>query len=143
MWLIFAILDALMAAISITLTKDGLKNVNPFLAFALESVLILTISWSTVFFMGGQSEIGKIDKKAWIFLACAGVATTLASLFQFRALKEGHAGAVSSIDRSSLVLTILFATLFLKEKLNWQLIVGGVLIVGGAILIATGKQEGK
>ena len=143
MWLIFAILDALMAAISVTLTKAGLKNVNPFLAFALESILILTISWSAVFFTGGQSEIGKIDKKAWIFLACAGVATTLASLFQFRALKEGHAGGVSSIDRSSLVFTILFATLFLKEKLTWQLIVGGLLIVGGAVLIATVKQEGK
>jgi transporter family protein len=141
MWLIFALLDALMAAISITLTKAGLKNVNPFLAFALESILILTISWSAVFFQGGQSEIGKIDKRAWIFLGCAGVATTLASLFQFRALKDGHAGAVSSIDRSSLVLTILFATLFLKEKLTWQLVVGGILIVGGAVLIATGKQE--
>ena len=143
MWLIFAILDALMAAISVTLTKAGLKNVNPFLAFALESVLILTISWSTVFFTGGQSEIAKIDKKAWIFLACAGVATCLASLFQFRALKDGPAGAVSSIDRSSLVFTILFATLFLKEKLSWQLVVGGLLIVGGAVLIATAKQAGK
>ncbi len=143
MWLIFAILNALMAAISITLTKAGLKNVHPVLAFALESILILTISWSTVFFIGAGSEIGKIDKKAWLFLACAGVATTLASLFQFRALKEGPAGAVASIDRSSLVLTILFATLFLKEKLNWQLVIGGILIVGGAILIATGKQEGN
>ncbi len=143
MWLIFALLDALMAAISVTLTKAGLKNVNPVLAFAIQSILILTISWSTVFFQKAQSDVLKIDKQAWIFIGCAGVATCLASLFQFRALKEGHAGAVSSIDRSSLVLTILFATLFLKEKLTWQLVVGGLLIVGGAILIATGKQEGK
>lgn len=143
MWLIFAILDALMAAISITLTKAGVKNVNPVLAFALESILILTISWSAVFFKGGQSEISKIDKNTWIFLGCAGVATTLASLFQFGALKNGHAGAVSSIDRSSLVITIILATVFLKERLTWQLVVGGILIVGGAILIATGKQEGK
>ena len=141
MWLIYAVLDALMAAISVTLTKAGVKNLNPVLAFALEAVLILTISWSAVFIKGGQSEISKIDKQTWLFLAGAGVATTLASLFQFGALKNGHAGAVSSIDRSSLVLTILFATLFLKEKLTWQLVVGGILIVSGAVLIALSKQD--
>lgn len=143
MWLIFALLDALMAAISVTLTKAGVKNVNPTLAFALQSILILTISWSTVFVTKAQAEVFKIDKQTWIFLACAGVATCCASLFQFRALKDGPAGAVSSIDRSSLVITIILATVFLKEKLTWQLVVGGILIVGGAILIATGKQEGK
>jgi transporter family protein len=141
MWLLFAILDALMAAISVILTKAGVKNVNPVLAFALESVLILIVSWSPVFFKGNQNEIGKIDKQTWLFLAGAGVATALSSLFKFRALKEGNAGAVTSIDRGSLVFVVMFATLFLKEKLTWQLIVGGILIIGGAVLIAAGQQE--
>jgi bacterial/archaeal transporter family protein len=59
MWLIFAILDALMAAVSVILTKAGIKNVPPILAFALQSVLILIVSWSPVFFKGSQNEIGR------------------------------------------------------------------------------------
>ena len=143
MWLIFAILDALMSGISVTLSKAGLKNINPTLAFAIQSILILVISWSAVFVQKEQSGLVKMDKNTWIFIACAGVATCLASLFQFRALKDGNVGAVTSIDRSSLVFAVVLATIFLKEKISWQLIVGAVLIIGGAVLIATNKQAGK
>lgn len=141
MWLIYAVLDALMAAVSITLTKAGVRNVHPVLALAIQSVLILSLAWGGVLYNGNQTEISKLDKNSWLFLAGAGVATTLASFFKFYALKNGHTGAVTSIDRSSLVFTILFATLFLKEKLTWQLVVGGALIIGGAVIIATAKEH--
>ena len=143
MWLIYALLDALMAAISIILTKAGVKNLNPVLAFALQAIVILSMSWGIVLYKGNQGEMVKIDKQTWWFLIGAGVATALSSLFKFAALKTGNAGAVTSIDRSSLVFTIVLATIFLKEKLSWQLVVGGFLIVAGAVIIATGKQEGK
>jgi len=141
MWLIYAVLDALMAAVSVILTKAGVKNLNPVLAFAVEAVLILTLSWGTVLVKGNGHEISKIDKQTWLFLAGAGVATALSSLFKFAALKNGNAGAVTSIDRGSLVLVVIFATIFLKEKLTWQLVVGGILIIGGAVLIAAGRQD--
>lgn len=141
MWLIYALLDALMAAISIVLTKAGVKNVHPILAFAIQSVLILSISWGAVLYKGTGEEIGKIDRQTWLFLAGAGVATVLSSLFKFSALKLGNAGAVTSIDRGSLVLVVVFATIFLKEKLTWQLVTGAVLIVAGAVLIALGQED--
>ena len=143
MWFVFALLSAVMAAISITFTKAGLDKVNPTLAFALEAVLILIISWGTVLFTNATNEFSKIDKRAWLFLIGAGIATTLASLFQFRALKEGHAPAVSSIDRSSIIFTVILASIFLKDKITWQSLVGAALIIAGAAFISLGKMNGK
>ncbi len=141
MWFLFALIGAVMAAISITFTKAGLENVNPTIAFAIEAVMILVISWSTVFFQSAAGEMAKIDKRAWLFILGAGVATTLSSLFQFKALKDGHAAAVSSIDRSSIIFTVLLASFFLKEKITWQSMVGAALIIAGAAFISLGKAS--
>jgi len=143
MWLIFAILAAVTAALAVIFSKAGLKDINPNVGFALQSILILVISWSTVMFQKASAEFGKIDKRTWIFIACAGVATCLSSLFQFKALKEGNAGVVTSIERSSLVITVVLAFFFLKEKITWQIAVGAALIIIGAILVAVGKPEAK
>ena len=141
MWFVFALIGAVMAAISVTFTKAGLEKVNPILAFAIEAVLILVITWSTVFFQNATAEIGKMDKRSWLFLIGAGVATTLSSIFQFKALKDGHAPAVSSIDRSSIIFTVFLAAFFLKDKITWQSIVGAILIVAGAAFISLGRES--
>ncbi len=142
MWFVFALLGAVMAAISVTFTKAGLDKINPAIAFAIEAVLILIISWSTVLFQGDVGgEIGKMDKRAWLFILGAGVATTLSSLFQFTALKGGHVPAVSSIDRSSIIFTVLLASFFLKDKITWQSLVGAALIIAGAAFISLGKAK--
>jgi len=141
MWIVLALLGSITAAIAITLTKAGLKNVNPALAFALQSIVIITISWVFVLMEKTTDEIKEIDKRGWLFLAGAGIATCLSSIFTFKALKLGDAAAVTSLERISLVFAVAFAVIFLKEKLNWQLVVGGCLMLGGAFLIAISKQN--
>ena len=140
MWIVFALLAALSAGASVVLSKAGLKNIDSTLAFAIQSILILTISWSATFWQKDASAITEIDKRTWLFLIAAGVATTLSSLFTFRALKLGEAALVSSLERSSLVFAIAFAALFLHEPLNWKIILGAALIVGGAVLIGVSRE---
>ncbi len=140
MWIVFAVLAALLAGISVTLTKAGLEKVDPFLAFAIQSVIILTISWGTVLFQKSATEIGRMDRKAWMFVLLAGVATCLSSLSQFKALKMGHSSLVSPIVSSSLVFSVIFAGFFLKEQINWKVIVGVAMIIGGAVLVALSKK---
>jgi bacterial/archaeal transporter family protein len=135
MWVLYALLAAVSAAAAITLSKAGLKKVDPFLAFAIQAVLILSISWGAVLVQKKAAGLAEIDRRGWIFLIAAGVMTTLSSLFQFNALKSGDASVVSSLERISLVITILFAVLFLHEQLNWKVVTGAVLMIGGAILI--------
>jgi len=141
MWIIWAILASLTAATVIVLTKAGLKNVDSSLAFAIQAVLIVCITWSVVIAQGNTMMVKDIDKQGWIMLVLAGIATALSTLFSYKALSMGPASMVVTIERTSLVFTLLLSVIFLKEKITWQLIAGAVLILSGAVLIALSSSE--
>lgn len=136
MWIIWAVIAAISAALVVVLTKAGLKNVDSSLAFAIQAVLILLITWSVVLFQGNFSTLKDIDKNAWIFLLSAGVCTAASTLASYKALSLGPASYVITVERSSLVIAIILSVLFLKEKLTWQIVVGGTVMIAGAVLIA-------
>jgi transporter family protein len=140
MWIILALAGALLAGIAVVLSKVGVKDTDPTLAFAIQSILILIISWAIALFQKQTGTIGAIDKKTWWFLIGAGIATCLSSIFTFKALKIGEASTITSIERLSLVFAVILAVVFLKEKLNWQIILGMVLMIGGAILISVSRE---
>ncbi|WP_255695514.1 EamA family transporter [Pedobacter sp. MC2016-14] len=141
MWILWAILASLTAATVMILTKVGLKNVDSSLAFAIQSVLILAITWTVVITQGNSGNVKNIDQKTWIILILAGVATSLSTLFSYKALSMGPSSMVVTIERTSLVFTLILSVVFLKEKLTWQLIAGAVLILSGAILIALSAEN--
>jgi transporter family protein len=143
MWIVFALLAAIVSATVVTLSKAGIKNVPPSLAFAIQAVLIIVVSWGAVIWEGVLPEITKIDRKSWIFLIAAGVLTATSSLLSFRALSLGDASRVSPLTNTALIFSVLLAALFLKEKLTWQVLLGAGLMVAGAILIATTKPSNK
>lgn len=141
MWILFAVLAAVLAATSVTLTKAGIGNVDPILAFAIQSIYIIIITWVVLFAQKGPVNFAQIDRKGWLLISLAGVATCLSSIFQFKALKLGNASVVTSIERSSLAFAILFAFFFLKEHLNWKILVGAAMIIGGALIIALSSKK--
>ena len=141
MWVLFALLAAFSAAVVTVLSKAGIKNVDSNLAFAIQAVVIILVSWGVVLVQGNVPRLAAIDGRSWAYLLIAGVVTTLSSLFTFRALKLGDASQVNPLERLSLVFAILFAALFLKEKITWQIIIGAVLMAAGAIIIAMAKKS--
>lgn len=118
MWILFALLAALCSAVVVTLSKAGIKNIDSSLAFAVQSVLILIVAWSAVAAQGNLPKVAEIDKQVWVYLVIAGVVTSISSLLSFRAFKLGDASQVSPIETLSLVFAILFAGLFLEEKIT-------------------------
>lgn len=140
MWIIWAVLAAISAALVIVLTKAGLKNVDPSLAFAIQAVLILLITWGVVFYQGNFTSWKAIEKNAWIFLIAAGIFTSLSTLFSYKALSVGPASYVATVERMSLVIAIVLSVIFLKEKLTWQIVLGGTVMLAGAVLIALSDQ---
>jgi len=141
MWILWAFLAAVSAACVIVLTKAGLKNVDPIVAFAIQALLILTITWALIAFQGKFSSLKEIDNKAWLLLILAGITTTLSTIFSFKALSMGPATSVVTIERSSLVFAILLSVIFLKEKITWQIVAGAILVLSGAILISLSKPS--
>ncbi|GAB3569449.1 EamA family transporter [Spirosoma luteolum] len=140
MWILFSLGAALTAATVVTLSKIGIKQVDSSLAFAIQSVLILIVSWTTVLVQGNLNELSRVDRRSWLFLIGAGVLTCVSSLLSFRALKLGNASQVSPMTNLSLVFAVLLAGLFLREKLTWPVLVGVGLMGAGALLIAFGRE---
>jgi transporter family protein len=136
MWILWALAAAVSAALVVVLTKAGLKNVDSSLAFAIQSILILCITWGVVTYQGNFSDLKQIDTKGWILLVLAGIATSLSTLFSFKALSLGPASYVTVVERLSLVFAIVLSIVFLKEKLTWQICVGVIIMIGGAVLIS-------
>src|SRR5262249_43354514 len=133
-WVIYALLAALAGALVAVLTKAGLRDGDPAVALAVQSVLILLISWGVVAVQGSLGELGQIDRRAWTYLLASGVTIGASYLFIFRALKLGDAARVVPIDRLSLVFAIALGATFLQERVGLQVIVGGLLMAGGALL---------
>lgn len=138
-WLIFAILSAVFAALTSILAKIGIKEVNSNLATAIRTIVIVLFAWGIVFAQGVHKELGSISKFSLLFLVLSGIATGLSWLFYFRALQIGDASKVVPIDKLSLIITIILASVILKEKVSFSVIIGAVLMSAGAIVIAMSK----
>lgn len=114
MWIAYALLSALFAALTALFAKIGVKDVNPNLATAIRTVVVLILIWGIVFFRGEQEGISLITKRNLIFLILSGLMTGLSWLFYFKALHDGPLSVIAPIDKLSIVLTILLAFVFLN-----------------------------
>lgn len=135
MWVLYALLSALFAALTSILAKMGIENVNSNLATAIRTVVVLIMAWGIVFATGKQNEIANIGQKSWIFLILSGCATGLSWLFYYKALQIGEASKVVPIDKFSVVISMVLAFVVLGEAVNVKSIIGGLLITAGTFVL--------
>lgn len=135
LWVVYALLSALFAALTSILAKIGINGVDSNLATAIRTVVVLVMAWGLVFMTGVQKQISNIGARSWLFLVLSGIATGLSWLFYYRALQIGDASRVVPIDKSSVVISMVLAFVVLKEQLTWQSIVGGLLITAGTFVL--------
>lgn len=134
-WLIYALLSALFASLTSILGKVAIENVESNLGTAIRTIVVLVMAWIIVFATKKQRDIKKIDKRSLIFLILSGVATGASWLCYYKALQDGLASIVVPIDKLSILVTVLFAYIFLKEKLSKKSLLGLILIVVGTLLL--------
>ena len=135
MWIIFALLSAVFAALTSILAKVGIDGVNSNLATAIRTVVVVFMSWGMVFLTNTQSGISEISKKSWIFLILSGLATGASWLCFYRALQIGDASKVVPIDKLSVVITLVLAFVFLHEEFTLKSLIGCVLIGAGTLIM--------
>jgi bacterial/archaeal transporter family protein len=136
LWWIYALLSAFFAALTTIFAKIGIEKIDANLATAIRTVIILIIAWGLVFFQGTFSQLTTISHRTLIFLSISGVATGLSWIFYFQALQLGKVAQVAPIDKSSVVLVILFSSLFLHEPLTPKMILGGLFVTIGTLILA-------
>ena len=135
MWLLFAILSAVFAAATAILAKIGIEGVNSNLATAIRTIVVLLLAWGMVFITHSQGGISSITPRSWLFLILSGLATGASWLCYFYAIKVGEVSKVVPVDKCSLVLTILFAVIFLGETFTWKTLVGSLLLLAGTLIM--------
>ena len=141
MWIVYAVGSAFFAGITAILAKCGIKKTDSDVATAIRTVVVLLFSWVMVLLTGSAVGITQIDGKTMLFLVLSGLATGASWLCYFRALQLGDVNKVVPIDKSSTVLTILLALIFLREGLNAAKAVAVVLIGAGTLLMIAKKQN--
>ena len=144
MWILFAFGSALFAGLTAILAKCGIRNTDSNVATALRTGVVLVFSWLMVFVVGAQSGIRDISAKVLIFLILSGLSTGISWLCYFKALQIGDINKVTPIDKSSTVITMLLAFIFLREEITWLKFVSMILIgIGTYLMIQIQKKETK
>lgn len=135
MWILFAALSAVFAAVTSILAKVGIDGVNSNLATAIRTMVVVAMSWGMVFLTHAQSGLTEISKKSWIFLILSGLATGASWLCYYYALQKGDVSKVVPIDKLSVVITLILSFVFLHEEFNVKSVIGCVLIAAGTLVM--------
>ena len=141
MWIVFAFLSALFAGLTSILAKCGIRKTDSTVATAIRTIVVLFMSFGMVLIVGSLQGIREIAPRTWLFLVLSGLATGASWLCYFRALQLGDVNKVVPIDKSSTVLTILLAFLFLHESVNWLKGLCIALIAAGTWLMIEKKAQ--
>lgn len=135
MWLLFAVLSAVFAALTSILAKVGIEGVDSNLATAIRTVVVIIMAWGMVFLTHAQNGISDISRKSWVFLILSGLATGASWLCYYKALQDGAVSKVVPIDKLSVVITLILAFVFLHEDFTLKSLLGCILIGVGTLLM--------
>ena len=135
MWIVFALLSAIFAALTSILAKIGIEGVNSNLATAIRTVVVVVMAWGMVFITHQEIGIRSISQKSWIFLVLSGLATGASWLCYYKALQIGDASKVVPVDKLSVVITLILAFVFLHEEFTVKSVIGCILIGAGTLIM--------
>lgn len=135
MWLVFAILSAVFAALTSILAKVGIEGVDSNLATAIRTAVVVLMAWGMVFLTHAQSGLTEISRRSWIFLILSGLATGGSWLCYYKALQMGEVSKVVPIDKLSVVITLVLAFVFLHEEFTVKSLIGCILIGAGTLVM--------
>ena len=134
-WLFYAVLSAVFASLTSILGKIGISGVDSNLGTAIRTIVVLIMAWVMVFVTKKQGELKKIDRKSMVFICLSGLTTGLSWLCYYKALQDGQASVVVPIDKLSILVTVAFSYIVLKEKLTKKSAAGLAMITAGTLML--------
>lgn len=135
MWIVFAVLSAVFAALTSILAKVGIDGVDSNLATAIRTAVVVVMAWGMVFLTNTQGGLPEISRKSWLFLILSGLATGASWLCYYRALQLGDVSKVVPIDKLSVVITLVLAFIFLHEEFTFKSLIGCIMIGAGTLVM--------
>lgn len=136
-WVHWSLLSAVFASLTAVLAKAGVRGIDPNFATAVRTTVVAVLSWTVVAALRSEPPGVSVSRSTSMFLVASGLATGASWLCYFQALAAGPVSRVAPIDKLSVALTVLLGALLFGEALNLQTVSGTVLVIAGAVLIAT------
>lgn len=133
--ILFALISMFFAGLTSVLAKFGMKNVSGDTALVVRTSLIFVLVWANAFAFRHAQSLTLLTRKDYVFLCLSGVTTFLSWLFYYRAMKDGNVSVVATIDKASIVVTLLLSFWILKEPFTWRLAAGASLILAGLVVL--------
>lgn len=134
-WYVYALISAFFAGLVAVFGKIGLKNIDSTVATTVRAVVMALFLVFVIFSLGKSSLIAQIDGKAFLFIILSGIAGALSWIFYFHALKQGNVAGVQTVDRLSILFSVILATIFLGEALTLKTIIAVALVLAGGVLM--------
>jgi len=134
-WIIYAIISMIFAGLTSVLAKVGLQNINADLGLGIRTLTILIIVSVLIFSTDKMKDIHQITSKQLLLLILSGITTSISWIFYYRAMKEGTVSYVASIDKASILITLMFSFAFLGEPITPKIIIGGIFIFIGLYIL--------
>lgn len=135
-WLVYAVFSAVFAALTSILAKVGIEGIESNLGTAIRTVVVLIMAWVVVFVKGRQAQLRSLDRREALFIALSGIATGASWLCYYYAIQNGVVSVVVPIDKMSILVTVIFSALFLKEKVSRKAAAGLALMLCGTLIMA-------
>lgn len=132
-WILYAVLSAIFAALTSVLAKMGISGVESNLGTAIRTAVVLIMAWGIVLAKGEQKQLKGINKKELVFITLSGLATGASWLCYYYAIQNGVMSVVVPIDKMSVLITVLFSVVFLKEKMSFKSIFGLIVMSVGTL----------
>lgn len=136
-WVWWSLLSAVFASVTAVLAKAGVRGMDPNFATAVRTTVVVVLSWTLVAALRSESPGPGVSRSAWMFLIASGLATGASWLCYFQALAVGPVSRVAPVDKLSVALTVLLGAMLFGEAVTLQAALGTLLVIAGAVLIAT------
>jgi bacterial/archaeal transporter family protein len=135
-WVIYAIISMVFAGITSVVAKFGMKDLSSDTALAIRTAVVFTIVVLNAFvFRNALVELQQAPAKNLIFLTISGITTSISWIFYYRAMKIGPVSYIASIDKASIVVTLLLSFILLKEPITAKILAGAIFILIGMIIL--------
>ena len=135
-WKLYAIISMLFAGLTSVIAKFGMKNLSSDVALSIRTLVVFSIiTTNALLFTNAYQQIKQSPKSNLLFLAISGITTSLSWIFYYRAMKEGQVSYVASIDKASIVVTLLLSFVLLKEPMTAKVLAGASFILVGMVIL--------
>lgn len=141
MWLIAACFSAVFAGLTSILAKCGIRKTDSDTAMAIRTGVVLIFSMLMVLLVGSQNQLPEIGARSWLFLILSGLATGASWICYFKALSMADVNKVAPIDKSSIIMTLIFAMLFLGETNQLLIKLICTALIGGGTLLMIDRTD--